>query len=95
MELPVILRHKGRFIPATARNISCGGMFISSENFNISEENSVEIVFDLDEKKDLSFCGRITRLEKGNNAIGIGVQFTKLSSDSHGVVEEFIGRSHK
>ena len=90
MNLPVILRHKGRLIPATASNISCGGMFISADNLDISAEHPVEVIFDLDDNKDLSLRGQITRIELGNDMSGLGVRFTNLFSDSHKVVQKFI-----
>ena len=90
INLPVILRHKGRLIPATANNLSCGGMFIAVDSVDISVEHPVEVIFDLDDNKDLSLRGQITRVEFGDNTSGLGVQFTNLFSDSHKAVQKFI-----
>ena len=90
MSLPVILRHKGRLIPATANNVSCGGMFIAADKVDFSAEHSVEVIFDLDDNKDLSLRGQITRVESNNDTSGLGIQFTNLFSDSHKAVQKFI-----
>jgi PilZ domain len=90
VKLPVTLRHKGKLIPATATNISCGGMFIAAESIDISEEHPVEVIFDLDENRDLSMRGLVTRIDSDKETSGLGVQFTSFFSDSHKVVQNYI-----
>ena len=50
----------------------------------------VEIIFDLEERRDLSLIGKITRVESGSGASGLGVQFTDVFSLSHKVVQDYL-----
>ena len=90
VNLPVVLRHRGRLIPATTLNISCGGMYIDVKHPDISKSAPVEIIFDLEERRDLSLIGKITRVESGSGASGLGVQFTDVFSLSHKVVQDYL-----
>jgi len=90
VSLPVVLRHRGRLIPATTLNLSCGGMYINVNHPDISKSAPVEIIFDLKEKRDLSLIGKITRVESGTGAHGLGVQFTDVFSLSHKAVQEYL-----
>lgn len=95
VDLPVILRHKGRLLPATILNLSCGGMCLRADAEEISENGNVEVIFDLgEEKRDLSLRGRITRIETAAETSTVGVQFTNLFSLSHKAIEEYL-RKHQ
>ncbi|MFH0799811.1 MAG: PilZ domain-containing protein [Pseudomonadota bacterium] len=94
VNLPVTLRHDGRLIPATALNISCGGMFIRANDPGLKANASVEIIFDLGARqKDLSMRGRITHVVTSADATDAGVQFTNLFSVSHKAIEEYLGQN--
>ena len=93
LALPVILRHRGRLIPATLINLSCGGMYLRSDGSDIASEEQVEIIFDLDqERRDLSLRGNIVRVEEGEKP-GLGVQFSNVFSASHKALQHFLNRS--
>lgn len=88
--LPVTIRHKGKLFPATALNLSCGGMYLETEGRGLSENSTVEVTFDLDcETRDVSLCGTITRMENAPPT-RIGVQFGNLFSTSHKALREFM-----
>ncbi len=88
---PVLLRHAGRIIPATALNISCGGMFIKADQRDIVADKPVEVIFDLSQdERDVSMRGKITRLEEADDKTGLGMQFTNLFSLSHKAIERFL-----
>ena len=91
ISLPVILRHGGRIIPATALNISCGGMFIRAEQAGVTGDGPVEVIFDLTEgEKDVSMRGNITRTEDSSGHTNLGVQFTNLFSLAHKAIERYL-----
>ncbi|MBN1283681.1 MAG: PilZ domain-containing protein [Proteobacteria bacterium] len=91
IELPVILRHRGRIIPATALNISCGGMYIRADQQCISNNRPIEVIFDLSDKdRDVAMRGNITRVEESGTETGIGIRFTNLFSLSHKAIERFL-----
>ena len=91
ISLPVILRHEGRIIPATALNISCGGMFIRAEQAGLKGEGPVEVIFDLTEgEKDVSMRGNITHSEGSAGHTDLGVQFTNLFSLAHKAIERYL-----
>jgi uncharacterized protein (TIGR02266 family) len=93
LELPVILRHMGRIIPATALNVSSGGMYLRAEQADISGNHPVEVIFDLDDgERDLSLRGQVTRIEEDTDGTGMGVQFTNLFSESHKALSEYLRR---
>ena len=91
ISLPVILRHEGRIIPATALNISCGGMYIRADESGIEGTKPVEVIFDLGEQdKDIAMRGNITRSESSADHTGLGVQFTNLFSLSHKAIDRYL-----
>ncbi len=93
VQLPVILRHGGRFIPATMLNISCGGMYLSVEQSSLSKDPSVEVIFDLNEKeRDISMRGQITRIDDADDHTGMGIQFTNLFSLSHKTIQQYVNK---
>ncbi len=89
VDLPVILRHRGRLIPATALNISCGGLYLDTGTADVSIDAPVEIIFDLEGNRDLSLRGQITRVEGTTDRSGLGVQFTNVFSMSHKAVQDY------
>lgn len=94
VNLPVILRHQGRLIPATALNISCGGMSIRAEDTEITSESPVEIIFDIGEIKDISLRGQVTRIDSATQeTVDLGLRFTNLFSIGHKTVEEYVRKN--
>ncbi|MFH1829866.1 MAG: PilZ domain-containing protein [Pseudomonadota bacterium] len=93
VNMPVILRHRGKFIPATMLNISCGGMYLCVEQSSISNDASVEVIFDLNEKeRDVSMRGQITHIEDSNDHTRVGIQFTNIFSLSHKTVQQYVNK---
>jgi c-di-GMP-binding flagellar brake protein YcgR len=93
VNMPVILRHGGRIIPATMLNISCGGMYLCVENSTVSSDQPVEIIFDLDEnERDISMRGQITHVEDADDGKGVGIQFTNIFSLNHKTIQQFVNR---
>jgi len=93
VEIPVTIRCKGRFIPATALNVSCGGMYLEADGEDISENATVEITFDLNpDNRDVSLCGVIARVESAP-APRLGVKFANHFSSGHKVLREFLRKS--
>lgn len=94
LDLPVTLRHRGRLIPATMLNLSCGGMRISAPRMDLDGGAPVEVIFDIDQgARDVSLSGRVTRVEASAGQTNMGVEFTSLFSMSHKAVEEYL-RNH-
>ena len=94
LELPVILRHNGRFIPAQALNLSCGGMYIKTSNTDIADNNPVEVIFDLDsDRKDVSVLGNIRHRASDGDNMTFGIRFSNLFSISRKTIENFISSS--
>lgn len=94
VKLPVILRHSGRIIPATALNISSGGMYLEVDKSQIINGSPVEVILDLDSvNRDVSMRGQITRVEDMDDQKGIGVQFTNIFSLSHKTVQRYVNEN--
>lgn len=92
VDLPVTLRYKGSLIPATALNVSCGGMCLSTDNPAVNDANNVEVIIDLSAAElDISVRGQIVRVTEGDDK-NIGVQFTNLYSLGHQAIEKFINK---
>ncbi len=93
IDLPVILRHDGRFIPATILNLSCGGMCIRTDGADLVADKPAEIIFDLGEdNRDLSLRGEIVRRDADDSS-SAGIQFTNLFSEGYTAVQEYL-RTH-
>lgn len=97
VKLPVTLRYRGRLIPATMLNLSCGGACIRTENVDLSVDSQVEIVFDLESQKtDISMRGNVVHSvaesaeTKGRTS---GIRFSNLFSDGHKAVQEFLRKN--
>jgi len=94
VNLPVILRHRGRLLPATMLNLSVGGAYIRTDDGRVSEDGPVEVIFDIDANtRDISLRGTILRNSPLSDSSGLGIQFTNLFSESHRAVEEFLRRN--
>lgn len=93
VDLPVTVRHKGRFFPAMAINVSCGGMYLETEGQELSENATVEVTFDLNsEHRDVSLCGVISRIENYPQ-LRIGVKFANPFSSGHKVLREYLRKN--
>lgn len=93
VNLPVVLRHRGRFIPATMLNLSCGGMYLKTDDEDISDDSPVEVIFDLDnERRDLSVSGQIKHLEHADDFASMGIQFSNIFSSSQKVIQDYLKR---
>jgi len=89
--LPVLLRSSGRIIPATALNISCGGMLIRADQPGVRTDKPVEVIFDLSEsERDVAMRGNVTRTDDMSDHTDLGIQFTNLFSISHKTIERFL-----
>lgn len=90
VNLPVTLRYKGSLIPATALNISCGGICLATDSDEVSDPENVEVVVDLSTvEHDVSVRGKIVRVNEGTQK-KLGVQFTNLYSVGHQAIERFV-----
>ncbi len=93
MQIPVTLRCNGKLLPATATNISVGGICIKPENFeNIDKDDQVEINFDLNEEnRDLSLRGAVARINSSADSC-IGIKFANFNSTSHKMLRQYLHR---
>jgi len=95
VNLPVTLRYRGRLIPATALNISCGGICLSTDSPELVGDDAIEVILDLSlAEVDVSIRGRIVRIDAGTNK-KVGIHFTNLYSIGHQAVEKYIQRNGK
>lgn len=91
VNLPVILRHCGRLLPATLINLSCGGMHLKTEATNINDGGRVEVIFDLGKHhRDLSMRGQITRVKADQKTVEVGIRFTNLFSLGHKEIQTYL-----
>lgn len=94
VKLPVTLRYKGRLIPATMLNLSCGGMCVKAEGVELAGDAKVEVVFDLDEnKKDISINGRVMHVVNDDSSSTMGLRFTNIFSLSRKAIAEYLGEN--
>lgn len=93
IDLPVTIRYKGNLIPATALNISCGGMCLATDSPEVVGNDDVEIILDLSAAElDISIRGKVVRINPGVSK-KVGVQFTNLFSLGHKAIERFIQKN--
>ncbi|MBI4239240.1 MAG: PilZ domain-containing protein [Deltaproteobacteria bacterium] len=93
IELPVTIRYKGRLIPATALNLSCGGMMLDADSPAVQEGGRVEVVVDLSAlERDVSLRGEIVRREFSGSKTRIGIRFTNLFTMGHDAVVRYLRR---
>lgn len=93
LELPVTIRYRGRLIPATAHNLSCGGMLLDARGASFVEHDSLELIFDLSSlERDVTLRGEIRRIAADGPKSHIGVQFINLFSLGHEAVTRFLKR---
>lgn len=92
VHLPVILRYLGRLIPATALNVSCGGMMLTADHGNVTTSAPVEVIFDLSEQeRDVTLRGEIIRIA-GEGDPKVGIKFTNLYAVGHKALERYLNR---
>lgn len=90
VKLPVVLRCNGKLVPATALNISCGGMCLKVATHGITADTCTEVIFDLSEDvTDISVRGRIVRIEGGRKR-QVGIEFNNLYSMGYNLLEKYI-----
>lgn len=93
VDIPVTIRHKGKLIPATVLNVSCGGMYLEAEGEDLTENTQVEVTFDLgNDSRDVSLCGVISRIDNSQKP-RVGIQFGSFFSSGHKALREFL-RKH-
>lgn len=95
VELPVTLRFAGRLIPATALNVSCGGVCLNVEadELDLGNKKKVEVVIDLSKDEiDVSLRGEIIRVDTGEKP-KLGIKFTNLYTVGHQTLERFINKN--
>lgn len=96
VELPVTLRFGGRLIPATALNISSGGICLDVDDaeLDMAGKKKVEVIIDLSQQeRDVSLRGEITRIESSGEKPRVGIKFTNLYTVGHQTLEEFINKN--
>lgn len=96
VRLPVTLRYCGRLIPATALNISCGGMLLATTPGDVTTNAPVEVILDLsDAERDLTVRGEVIRISSPDTP-QIGVQFTNFYALGYQTIERFVrGRARQ
>jgi hypothetical protein len=93
VDLPVTVRCKGKLIPATALNVSCGGMYLETEAEGLTENAMVEVTFDLNgDTRDVSLCGVISRVEHAPSP-RVGVQFASPFSPGHKILRDYLRKN--
>lgn len=96
--LPVTIRHRGRLIPATMLNLSCGGACIRTADQDLDIDSSVEIIFDLDESsRDVSMRGSVVHIagasERESDSTTAGIRFSNLFSDGHKAIQDYLRKN--
>lgn len=90
VDLPVTLRYRGRFVPAVAMNISCGGVALLTDDPAINDEEPVEVVTDLSyQLKDVALSGVVVRVAQGLAKV-IAIRFTNPFSSDYQALENFV-----
>ncbi len=94
MNLPLTIRYNGYLVPATATNVSCGGMCLATDNPVVVGDGDVEIIFDLSKSEtDVSVRGKVVRVEPGTTK-SVGVQFTNFESVGYKILKRYIENSN-
>lgn len=92
IRLPVTLRYGGRLIPATALNVSCGGMLLATPGGEVTANANVEVIFDLSEiERDVTLRGEIVRIGRGVED-RVGMRFTNLFALGHRTLSRHLRR---
>lgn len=93
VQLPITLRYKGRLIPATALNLSCGGMMIDADSPVVDSQGKLEVIFDLSElERDVTLRGEVAWCESIDRVTRVGVRFTNLFTLGHDAVARYLRR---
>lgn len=96
VQLPVTIRYQGRLIPATALNLSCGGMQLDAQSLLLDRDGKVELIFDLSTlERDVAMRAEVSWCEVLDSKSRVGVRFTNLFTVGHEAVTRYIGRNHK
>lgn len=94
--LPVTLRYEGRLIPATALNVSCGGMLLDASLVGFVHGSPVEVIVDLSAvERDVSLRGTIARAEILDHVTRVGIRFTNLFAVGHDALTRYLGRKKR
>jgi len=97
VSLPVTLRYRGRLIPATMLNLSCGGACIRTTQSDLDIDSSIEIIFDLNsEAKDVSMRGAVVHSSipgQEPEDSTAGIRFSNLFSDGHKAIQEYLRKN--
>ena len=94
VELPVTIRYNGRLIPATALNLSCGGVQLDAKNVDLEKDGKVELVVDLSaHDTDVSLRGEVAWAEVIDQKTRLGIKFTNLFAVGHEAVQRYL-RKH-
>lgn len=95
VNLPVTLRHNGKLIPATAGNVSCGGMSLSAAHPSVAIGGHVEVVVDLTElERDVTLRGTIVRVDPKDSQ-KVAIQFVNLLAGGHNSLQRFLKKIQK
>lgn len=93
VDLPLTLRYRGRLIPATALNLSCGGMLLDTEALEVDPTAPVELIFDLSTvDRDIAVRGAVVRCETLDRTTRVGIQFTNLFTVGHDAITRYLRR---
>ena len=93
MELPVELEYNGAKICATTQNISCGGMFIpTQENLFLKDDDVIAFIKLPNQSKSIKLNAKIKRIVKKlqENTDGVALQFDGLYDSNHFEIDRYI-----
>lgn len=89
-ELPVDLELGSETVQTTSSNISCGGMFLLVDPDKLGDQNKLDVVIHLPNRKNpVKMTAEILRSENRNRN-GVAVQFQGLYNDSMLEIEKFV-----
>lgn len=93
VKLPVTLRFNGRLIPATALNLSCGGVMLDAEAVEAQPESGVEVVLDLGAlEKDVTIRGEVAWQDTIGGNSRVGIRFTNLFTMGYDAISQYLNR---
>lgn len=96
VQLPVTIRFRGRLIPATAMNLSCGGVQLDTGKAILQGTEKVELVLDLSElERDIPIQGEIAWCEVLDRKSCVGIRFTNLFTLGHEAIDRYMRRKDK
>lgn len=90
-ELPVELVVGDEVIQSTTENISCGGMFIPSLPYGLSQDQDLVAIISLPTRsKAVKLSGKICRVSNTDNQHGVAVQFSGLYDENHHEIDCYV-----